>query len=359
MAASNWYFLNFFALFAAVSPVHLAKPIEIIQRPLIIIHGLTSSCADSFYQNLATNHNGTCIETGPHHRSLQPYSQMALTGCQALADLVKGDPDRFVNGFYLATLSNGGIVTRHLLLACPLFRKLIRRMIMVGTPHLGTYSFSIQLKQQLRSMWKYKKFAMHYLYNTIVGKHENDVDRIDNIDEKQNNRYIKILAAEETAKRSFDLPQLELWINVSGDHDMIVPHETVMFGANYFLGNDTLVPFSTTPAFQNQYLGLSKLYEEGRYMNCVVEGPHAKFGNKDQEDALFNLLTDNCTFDPNIFGSVRVANLYRVCLKMKVTHSHSFGQLKCDPTATQTYHKHGAHHEIKGLKMSVWRPNLV
>lgn len=327
----------------------LGKPISISQRPVILLHGFGSACTEQWYVNLSAELNATCIETGAHSQSFQPYSRLAARGCEEFRTILKNEPERYRNGFYLFTASNGGIITRRLMLDCPEFHHLLRRVIMLGTPNLGTYLDSVPFKEQLRGLFHNKRLALRYALHKIKAGRQSEVDLIKNLDYKSDNNYIKVLAGEEAARGSAFYSRLELWTNVASDQDFYVPFQSSLFGANYLIEENKLTPFSESEAFRKRYLGLNFLYNEGRYMNCVVKGEHAEMDDIKEREGLYELLNDQCLFDPEIFSNRSDSELYKICLKMKMLHSKRVQNLRCDPTATQLYYHITAMKKLKNL----------
>lgn len=342
--------LKFLLVFLVVwLDIVTGKPISISQRPVIIIHGFGSACTEEWYLNRVSELNGTCIETGAHSQSFQPYSRLSARGCEEFRRLLKSDPERFQNGFYLFTASNGGIITRRLMLDCPEFHSLLRRVIMLGTPNLGTYLDTVPFREQLRGLFHNKRLALRYALHKIKAGSQSEIDIIKNLDYKSDNNYIKVLAGEEAARGSGFYSRIELWTNVASDQDFYVPFQSSLFGANYLIEEKKLTPFSDSEAFRKRYLGLNTLYNEGRYMNCVVKGEHAEMDDVGEREGLYELLSDQCLFDPAIFTNRPNSELYKICLKMKILHSKRIQKMRCDPTATQLYYHLSPMKKLKDL----------
>lgn len=311
--------------------------ITIEQRPIILLHGYGSACTNRFYKDFVEATNAICIETGAGSESLNRFSVLSQRGCHLLQILYDKNPSKFKNGIYVFAVSNGGILTRFMLELCPLFSRLAKRVMMYGTPNLGTIAMKASLAMKVKGLIYAKSSISKFIRLSLTRAEQRFIDLPMNIDEHNEYRLIKYLAGIETKNNFANIKKLDLWVNVISTHDEIVHHESSLMGASYCTNNHTLMSFSDSEAYKLNYLGLNDMYRAGKYMNCVVEGVHAEFQDNKQRTALLEYFNDNCVFDPVVFGNVSTDDLYEICMKLKILNSPKMKMFLCDPSPSQLY----------------------
>ena len=105
-------------------------------RPVLFFHGLGGSC-ERTTTHFKDYSNYKCIETGADSKSFIAMSSQAETGCAEIKNIISADPDSFRHGFYLAGLSQGGLLARHILFYCNVVNNLVKGLITFGTPNMG------------------------------------------------------------------------------------------------------------------------------------------------------------------------------------------------------------------------------
>ena len=237
--------------------------------PLRIFHGHLRSCL-----SVSKEYKGICVETGALGASmLLSISVQANRGCETLTREVEDLKD----GFNILAFSQGGIIARTILHHCEKVNRYIRRMVFVGTPHLGIKKLPVFVSQ----MQKEEERKLR-LFSTVVGLASRTVlgfSRIANI--APSNYYYG--TGTTNFLRDFNsqahdplYANLDAIINiVSVDERVVVPASSTAFGAPLDPQTRRLYRAENLPFFQEHSAGIGALYRSGRMANCVSAENHS------------------------------------------------------------------------------------
>ena len=333
------------------------RVIRLRQRPILVFHGMLTSCKESQYSETQSRPHVICFETGEYEETQESFEFLAEQSCKRLHRMVKKHPKHFENGFYVMAASQGGLIARYMLQSCPLFRTKLKRLITKGTPHLGAIDGPVikentgkTLEPRLvffSAMTVFKKLIL-----TQISKDEgcsiNDMlgDKLGSAS------VIRKISSQSKKTRHSEMLGLELMVNViHSDDSIVIPPKSTIFGANYDAEADTLQPFYETPAYKINYIGLRTMYRTGRMMNCVVHGDHARVPIAAEDDHLYELLNDNCLFDPKYYDYIPDHELYRHCLALKIMRSPKTRVLQCDPSRLDLSQNKRFMRRVSGIKV--------
>lgn len=333
------------------------RVIRLRQRPILIFHGMLTSCKEPQYADTQKRPHVICFETGEYGETQESFEYLTEQSCKRLQRMIKRHPKHFENGFYVIAASQGGLIARYMLNSCPIFKAKLKRLITKGTPHLGVLDPPIIKKNStntiepklvfLNAMNLFKKFILTRL------SEEEGCSLKDMLSDKLGNaKVIKKLSNDSRKTKHREMLGLELMVNViHSEESIVVPAKSSIFGANYDSETDTLQPFYETPAYKINYLGLRTMYRTGRMMNCVVHDQHARVSIVAEDDHLYELLNDNCLFDPKYYDFIPDHELYRHCLALKIMRSPKTRVLQCDPSRLDLNRNKKFMRRVSGIKV--------
>jgi hypothetical protein len=331
--------------------------IRLKQRPILVFHGVLASCKDEKYGETQNRPHVICFETGEYAETEESFDYLTKNSCKRLERMVKKHPKHFENGFYVMASSQGGLIARYLLHTCPVFKAKLKRLVTKGTPHLGGVD-SPHVHTEKMSLAKSTVFWLYMmkLFKKLILSDISEAERCslkDMLGKKLGSaKAIKELAVHSAKSKHRDILNLELMVNViHSDEDIVLPPKSTVFGANYDPQTDILQPFDETPAYRINYLGLRTMYKTGRMMNCVAHGPHSQVPDVVEDDHLYELLNDNCIFDPKYYDYIPDHELYRHCLALKIMKSPKTKVLQCDPSRLGFSHNKKFMRRVAGIKV--------
>ena len=234
--------------------------------PVRTFHGYYTSC-----ETLMQRDPHQCIETGEGIRSiLDPMAVQAKRGCDLLVEQI----EELNNGFYIIAYSQGGLLARHILINCKPIRRLIKRMIFVGTPQLGYDPEGEQFQSIEELNRKGRKLLAWEDYATYKGL------------------TAKFLRDLSSVKSSSYYNQLDLFGGfVSRIEGTVRPSKSTSFGAN-LIGQNELELLDISPEFA-KIPAIKKLYDDGRLFSCLSQGKHNRFTEEERDIVFKYLITEH------------------------------------------------------------------
>lgn len=233
------------------------------QLPVRSFHGLGSSCAV-----LAGRDAGLCVETGAGAASMtMSMVEQATVGCNALL----AEAANLQNGFYMIGYSQGGLIARHIFHRCEPINRFVRRMVFVGTPHLGVGSGATRLLQAAdpsgsktsRAPNSVSAFKERFLRSSEYTTYGRGVPAF--------------LADVNSIEWDPLYANLDFVVNFMSKRESVVrPASSTAMGASYFGGN-SLQDATTVPYFSVHANGVGRLFMTGKLWNCLSDGPHNRF----------------------------------------------------------------------------------
>lgn len=252
------FFFAFLALFASAQDNPLRR--EWSSAPVRILHGLGSSCRET-----SPELRGVCLETGGGVLSAsRSITQQASVACTALAN----EAGSLSRGFHILALAQGGLIARVLLHRCLQINRLIRKIVFVGTPHLGTEvfpAFSVAFgpgpaRSASRLVSGFSRASNSAASHYFTGRGEPAYLR-----ELNSQAYDPLYA------------RLEGLVNIlSVAESVVVPPSSVTFGAVANSATKAIVPAENLPFYVEHSKGIGALYRNGKMVNCFSNTPHAR-----------------------------------------------------------------------------------
>jgi hypothetical protein len=305
--------------------------------PVFIFHGFGVDCKKSLFKNrnvtIGEYYSGQCIETDSLFlQSAENLHIQARVGCQKLEEIIfggKGKTPRpeYAFGISLVGVSQGGMIARLVFLKCPRIRKEVKRLFTLGTPNIGLQKIpeakyvAQEVKRPETKVEKLvhffnlegkRKDLFRIINNVIDLANEGNFSMLDNSVSalqyfKKDNKYtpfLEGLLTDDTPWLEFDTkPEqdrsllydgLELMMNFGYKHDTIIyPISSSIFGIEWNKETNRFGEYTGKfPGLEHKTdLGLKKLYDKGRMVNCMAAGNHGfmtihvgKFRNFLQDD---------------------------------------------------------------------------
>ena len=330
----------------AVALLHCLAALE--NRPVRIFHGLGDDCKNfkppTGYEHIS------CVETGAGNASMtNKIEEMAEEGCKILTKEIELFKDFGVN---FICYSQGGIIARYLLKSCSEVTPYVKKIVFVGTPHLGITELpsakefgkkdKTQQDAELEKILRYDYLdgMSNYQQNELIKKIDADVKLVSkpegetdltsffkdiffNAAKKINEAvggntcapaqyYNKELGQgaiiREISDEKMDdiYANLELVLNIlNQDERVIIPKESVTFGVEVIHENSDGSKAVRKKAAFSDFLnnhpdGLGQLFFEGRMINCVSSSSHAMLNKMDLKVILDFFVDDkyNLSQDP-------------------------------------------------------------
>ena len=232
------------------APVLLLLPalsLSLPPLPVRSFHGYASSCSSLSLRDL-----GTCVETGARLASMTAsMSSQASAGCQAL----RAEEAALRGGFHIVAYSQGGLIARHILHRCTPINGYIRRIVFVGTPHLGIGGRLLAYQDYAREGAASPPFlsdVSSLLWDPLYA----NLDFVVNL--------------------------------VSRTESTVRPASSTAMGAKYD-PSGRFESLGKVPYVQERQRGLAKLFQEGQLWNCLSSGPHNR-PTRDEVRLLYGVL---------------------------------------------------------------------
>ena len=314
-------------------------------RPIRVFHGLGDSCKHFNYPEKYSYIK--CVETGEDKKSLMhTIEEMARKGCKRLL-LEKETIQRL--GVNFLCYSQGGLIARYILKICPEIAPFVKKVVFVGTPHLGItkipeakefdfkafdkndFMFEMFLRNDhINSL---NQFPKEWILKDTQKIYEENLEKQEKLEAEKNSLVdneltaffkdaitkaasylsdtfdVKFIAprgylhenlGESAVIKELSAPEmdpiyanLELVLNIlNQDERVIIPKESVTFGVNVIKIKEEGKKEVVREMYMSQYLnnhphGLGKLYNENRLINCVSASAHAQLNVLDFR-AIFN-----------------------------------------------------------------------
>ena len=314
-------------------------------RPVLLIHGFSMNCND--LDNLALTYNLKCINYRQYSldaNEVDPYTSLttlAELACNQIVMLINNAPSLYVNGFYLFGIGLGGLVARDLLQKCNKIKDYIKRIILVGTPHLGVSKLiPTFIADEGEVLFKDNgEFNLKKKYPSIDEVYVHDNKMTD---------YLNELNFDPFEQTESNYNNLEIFVNFFHiGKKNITPQESVTFGGNYkeaiSLEEDQESIFQKQNIFyQVDFLGLAELHDTNRFLNCGMNLDYMDLGflfldngklenKKGILENLFKFFSDECDdINDDIFDKIEESEAYKLCLRKNIKKFNLFKTSNCD-----------------------------
>jgi len=352
--------------------------VNLTPRPTRYFHGMGASCPKVSSPEAIRK----CIETGSGLLgSIKSLYNQAAVGCEQLKSEIFDKNNnvraKFVNGFHLEGVSQGGMVARLVFHTCHKIRPLVRRILTYGTPNLGIDEFPtlsgfkkvamkvaltlIKAKHSVNELSN--KYSFYQYLNTILTiedkKHVRLADlvvslldkvsyrlRIPNDKEEgfqktvQRMKNAEIVLEEDFGdEKQYIITESNIYKNLEGmvnvqftEDEVITPPSSSTFGVTYD-PNNLERPFSEfQKTTSNAKSGLRELYEKNRLISCFVKGKHLEYETDEEWVEMFSFLDDD--YSKYISGGTKYSlrQLYREAFLEQQKFNLPIRNLVCDRT---------------------------
>ncbi|XP_076764924.1 palmitoyl-protein thioesterase 1-like [Xylocopa sonorina] len=271
--------------------VYKSDGVESNPTPVVLWHGMGDSCCFSFsmgkikklIETLIPNIHVHSIELGSNlledvERSyFGNVNDHIQDACQQLAN-----DEKLKDGYNIIGFSQGGQLARAIAQRCP--NPPIKYMISIGGPQQGVFglpncgSIGPTICKYMNRILHYAAYLQYSQENLVQATFWHDPYREEEYREKSifmaelnNENYIN-----ETYREN--LQKLEAMVLIKFLNDTVVwPQESEWFGF-YKPGQvEVIQPFNETRLYEEDRLGLRKLYESGKLHFIAVPGDHLQF----------------------------------------------------------------------------------
>ena len=313
-------------------------------RPILLLPDFSTPC--DTLKPLTRLHSIKCIpyktdtqsaHQNPKYTSLKTQS---IAACKEIEMLTKNSPSLFTKGIYLLGLGLGGLITRDIFQNCISIKELVKRIVLVGTPHLGVLKNlpnfleekgDVVLDKDFRFLMgeKYKCMEEIYVFENVMGQYLNDL----NFDPL------------ETVEGNYS--GLEVFVNFY--HEMgkgVFPRESESFGTRYDegfkIGEDMKSFFMGSIFYQVDFMGLAELHDSNRFFNCGIDLDYMDLGfgflenrtleNKNQVfDKIFSFFDDDCqSVSEELQEKIEESEAYKLCLRRNIKKYELLEKAHCD-----------------------------
>ena len=310
-------------------------------RPIFFFHEFGASCQK--YEALKLSDEFICLESGKHSASFLSLKYQTENICKTFRNSIEKSKKAFkhidTTGFYLMGIEQGGLIARYLLHYCDNIKPFIKGIITIGTPNLGvddhrilhetkeegnikqwantlTTKAMIMLKDLSSKEPIFAPFQYHNLFEPI------NSNRIDS-----GKVYTKDLASKSDSYMNFgdlifdvkdsskilvkkpygiikelldntntadDYGKLDIFLNFMLLEEDIKPLATQTFGAKFNDMENKIENFKNTQAYQEKFMGLNAIYDNGILKNCFLDEDFMSFNVIHLNNISRLLSTDKC-----------------------------------------------------------------
>jgi palmitoyl-protein thioesterase len=256
--------------------------------PVVVFHGISDNCngwmahlSDLIGTNL--NVYSKCIESSADKQSVfHSIKYQAELAC----NIIKSDPNLNQTDFSIVGVSQGSLIGRYIIEKCDIKGK-VRKYVSIGGPQMGVG------KIPHCTMTKFlcnlvDKLAKGVIYSQMVQNHLAPAGYLKDV--KNYSSYIKnsiflpdLNNEKENKNKNYknrfgSLDKLVL-IKFSND-TMVVPKESEWFEF-YGENEDKVINLQESKFYQEDFIGLRKLNEEGKVAFIEWPGDHIQFKDSD------------------------------------------------------------------------------
>jgi palmitoyl-protein thioesterase len=255
--------------------------------PVAIFHGIGDGCNNQGMHNIAKfisdNLDGVyskCIESGGGIDSFDTsFKAQAERACQE----IQSDPN-FQGDFSIMGISQGSLIGRYILQACPI-KGVVKRYISIGGPQMGVGAFPHCESGPL--CWALERIIDFGVYNSFVQNNIGPAGYFKAVGDYQNYlQYSSFLADLNNEKQDKNkdyfakVTMLEKMLLIKFSTDtMIIPKETAWF--QFYDSNHNVVNLEDSEFYKNDYLGIRTLNEGKRIQFVELPGQHLHFNRDD------------------------------------------------------------------------------
>lgn len=251
--------------------------------PVRSFHGFGGSCG-----NLSRRDPAVCVESGAGAASTRASM---ITQANTACGLLLAEEAHLRNGFHIIAYSQGGLIARHILHRCVPINRYIRRMVFVGTPHLGVGASAARLLQAIEiAPPQGKDFPTPRPENS-----EREGEDLQGSKGKSDGPKIKgrLLPASEYTNRGGSPPAfladvnnvawsplyagLDFIVNImSKTEGTVRPSYSTGMGARYN-AQGQIQDGSTVSFIASRPNGVGQLFNNGQLWNCLSDAGHNRF----------------------------------------------------------------------------------
>ena len=317
-------------LIAFIFLIIVSPSLALKDRPIFFFHGMMADCSQ--VAGITDNNpNMHCIETGGGVLSLLNLREQVREGCLLIFNILKGylknDPSLASNGIYFVGISQGGIIARGIFHFCQGMSDYVKGIVTIGSPNMGITQLPptmVELQQNDTVFDQAIKSAVGSFGGFMqdggakdygFGPTEYLKTSINEVEIK--GTFIKNMEDDPAGETKFS--NLDFMINFVflGD-TVITPPSSSVFGATYNASTNSLDDFTNTDYYIDNQFNFVDLFDEGKLINCALDGDHLAFPHSLFSDLLYMLSLSGCDKLRSESDEFDESNAYSYCFGQKI-----------------------------------------
>jgi len=269
---------------------------EVQVAPIAVFAGFGDDCNNPGMKRF-TQHFGTALNTtakciaignGASSSIFMNFEDQGKAACEVIAN----DPT-FDGEFSVVGNSQGGLLARYVVEKCTNLKGTVRNFATFGAPHYGVaklphcfHGIICNAVNYVIDMGIYWTLVQNYI---APAGYFRDVNHLDYY--KQHSSFLPSLNNEvefnqEAHDRFSNLNKV--FLGMFAKDSMIYPASSAWF--NELQPDGSILPFNETEAYNKDFLGLQKLYEEDRIVFHEFPGDHLQFSTDDIDEFVLPIL---------------------------------------------------------------------